>query len=153
MRYDDYLAARAGLKPARPARLADLTPDERLMIFARRGIRLPPVVSVACKVKLLETPNPAEYALRGTPAIPMDATPPALPPALLKPNAEWTVVARVHVARDGKTEVTIANATPDAAVNRAVEEALRRWRLRPTFIRGYLPQDSTIELSVTISAS
>lgn len=111
------------------------------MIFARRGIRLPPVVSVACKVKLLETPNPAEYAPRGTPATPMDATPPELPPALLKPNAEWTVVARVHVHKEMSSSArrygrgVVAYRTVHIATGRgAGSGGAASWSCRPDFI-------------------
>jgi outer membrane biosynthesis protein TonB len=101
----------------------------------------------------LETQNSAEVARRGTPAAPIEAPPPELPADLLQPNAAWKAVVRVHVARDGTAETVITTPTADPAVTRALDTALHRWRFRPTFIRGALPQDSTIELSVELSVS
>ena len=95
------------------------------------------------------------------PAIPIDAPPPTLPDALQQQKAEWTAVARVHVGRDGSSEISITQPAADSSVNRAVEDALKRWRFRASFIGGgsyYLPwgptpQDSTIELRVKVSVS
>jgi outer membrane biosynthesis protein TonB len=110
-------------------------------------------VRVVSKVKLLETENQAEFERRGAPATPIETPPPDLPPALLRPGAEWSTVLRVHVARDGTAAATVITPAADPAITSAVQAVLRRWRFRPTFIRGSQPQDSTIELSLTVSVS
>lgn len=123
------------------------TVDYRLTIAPSLAVR------VVSTVKLLETQNQAEFARRGTPAAPIETPPPDLPPALLRPGAQWNAVLRVHVARDGTAEATVTTPAADPAVTSAVQAVVRRWRFRPTFVRGAQPEDSTIELSLTVSVS
>jgi hypothetical protein len=136
-----------------PTRLADLTPDEQRIILARRGVHEGrPAVRVAIKVKVLETEDPAQYLRSGSPAVPIATPLPEIPAALRQQKGDWMMVARVHVARDGSSEITITRPIPDPALNRAVDQALSRWRFRPSSA-GWLaePADSTIELSLNVS--
>jgi hypothetical protein len=136
-----------------PTRLADLTPDEQRIILARRGVHeARPAVRVAIKVKVLATEDPAQYLRSGSPAVPIDTPPPEIPASLLQQKGDWMMVARVHVARNGATEITITRPIADPVVNRAVDQALSRWRFRPSSA-GWLaePADSTIELSLNVS--
>ena len=135
-----------------PTRLADLTPDEQRIILARRGVHeTRPAVRVAIKVKVLETEDPAQYLRSGSPAVPIDAPLPEVPAALLQQKGDWMMVARVHVARDGATEIRITRPIADAALNRAVDQALSRWHFRPSSAGYGQPEDSTIKLSVKVS--
>jgi hypothetical protein len=135
-----------------PTRLADLTPDEQRIILARRGVHeARPAVRVAIKVKVLETEDPAQYLRSGSPAVPIDAPLPEVPAALLQQKGDWMMVARVHVARNGATDITITRPIADPALNRAVDEALSRWRFRPSSAGYGQPEDSTIKLSVKVS--
>jgi hypothetical protein len=136
-----------------PTRLADLTPEEQRIILTRRGVHeARPEVRVAIKVKVLEMEDPAQYLRSGSPAVPIDTPTPEIPAALLQQKGDWIMVARVHVARNGATDITITRPIADPAVNRAVDEALSRWRFRPSSA-GWLaePADSTIELSLNVS--
>jgi hypothetical protein len=136
-----------------PTRLADLTPDEQRIILARRGVQQGrPAVRVAIKVKVLETEDPAQYLRSGSPAVPIDAPLPEVPAALLQQKGDWMMVARVHVARNGATDITITRPIADPTLNRAVDQALSRWRFRPSSAGyGSVPEDSTIKLSVKVS--
>lgn len=135
-----------------PTRLGDLTPDEQRIILARRGVHaVRPAVRVAIKVKVLETEDPAQYLRSGSPAVPIDAPMPEVPAALLQQKGDWIMVAHVHVARDGATEIRITRPIADAALNRAVDQALSRWHFRPSSAGYGQPEDSTIKLSVKVS--
>jgi hypothetical protein len=139
-----------------PAAFADLTPEERMMILARRGLERSHHVRVASWVEVLETQNPDWRERAVWPAVPIDAPAPVLPAAAMQPKAEWTAVALVHVARNGTaTQIRITKPVADQAVNRALEDALRGWRFRATFITSGPfttgPNDSVIELTVKIS--
>ena len=135
-----------------PTRLADITPDEQRIILARRGVHeARPAVRVAIKVKVLETEDPAQYLRSGSPAVPVDTPLPEVPAALLQQKGDWMMVARVHVARNGATEITITRPIADPVVNRAVDQALSRWRFRPSSAGYGQPEDSTIKLSVKVS--
>jgi hypothetical protein len=136
-----------------PTRLADLTPEEQRLILARRGVHeARPAVRVAIKVKVLETEDPAQYLRSGSPAVPIDTPLPEVPAALLQQKGDWMMVARVHVARNGATFITITRPITDPVLNRAVDQALNRWRFRPSSA-GWLaaPADSTIELTLNVS--
>jgi hypothetical protein len=135
-----------------PTRLADLTPEEQRLILARRGVHAArPTVRVAIRVKVLETEDPAQYLRSGSPAVPIDAPLPEVPAGLLQQKGDWMMVARVHVARDGATDITITRPIDDPALNRAVDQALSRWRFRPSSAGYGQPEDSTIKLSVKVS--
>jgi hypothetical protein len=135
-----------------PTRLADLTPEEQRIILARRGVHeARPTVRVAIKVKVLETEDPAQYLRSGSPAVPIDAPLPEVPAGLLQQKGDWMMVARVHVARDGAADITITRPIDDSALNRAVDQALSRWRFRPSSAGYGQPEDSTIKLSVKVS--
>jgi hypothetical protein len=135
-----------------PTRLADLTPDEQRIILARRGVHeARPGIRVAINVKVLETEDPAQYLRSGSPAVPIDAPLPEVPAALLQQKGDWMMVARVHVARNGATDITITRPIDDSALNRAVDQALSRWRFRPSSAGYGQPEDSTIKLSVKVS--
>ena len=144
---------------ARPTRLVELTPEEQRMILARRGMSPESAhsVRIAGRVKLLKTENLAEYMRSGAPAVPISTALPEIPAALLDHKGEWTMVAQVRVARDGAVEVAVIKPIPDAALNQAVDDAIRRWRFRPTSVqrsetgRRFEPENSTIELSVKLS--
>jgi hypothetical protein len=150
-RLNDALLAALGnwrFAPAyRAGAAVDSSLDYRLTIAAANSVK------VETSVKLLTTERPADFARAGFPAVVLEAPAPELPEALLKPNARWTVVIRVHVATDGTAETTVTQPAADPVVTRALEAVLPRWRFRPTFIRGSLPQDSTVELTVALSAS
>ncbi len=135
-----------------PTRLADLTPEEQRIILARRGVHEGrPAVRIAIKVKVLETEDPAQYLRSGSPAVPIDAPLPEVPAALRQQKGDWMMVARVHVARNGASEITITRPIADPALNRAVDQALSRWRFRPSSAGYGQPEDSTIKLSVMVS--
>jgi outer membrane biosynthesis protein TonB len=39
----------------------------------------------------------------------------------------------------------------DPVIDAAVLAALRQWRFRPTFVKGYLPIDSSVEVRLTLT--
>jgi TonB family protein len=91
------------------------------------------------------------FKLFGLPAIPIVLVTPDIPESLRQRPAEWVAVARVHVERDGVSEVTMTEPSANTAIDAAILAALRQWRFRPTFIKGYLPIDSTVELRLTLA--
>lgn len=76
---------------------------------------------------------------------------PELPSELAERRAEWTIVVRVDIARDGAGS---AEASGDQQIDQAFADILKEWRFRPAYKNpGTFPIASTIELRLTLSVS
>jgi protein TonB len=75
---------------------------------------------------------------------------PEIPEELRRRAIDLMAVARFRVAANGSAEVELIEPTPDAALNRALLETLKRWRFFPA-LEGGKPQASTIEIRIPIS--
>jgi len=75
---------------------------------------------------------------------------PEIPEALRRHAIELVAVARFTVAANGSAEVELVNPTPDAAFNRLLLEALRKWRFLPK-LEGGKPVASVIDIRIPIS--
>jgi len=75
---------------------------------------------------------------------------PEIPEELRRRAIDLVAVARFHVAANGSAEVELIEPTPDAALNRALLDTLRKWRFFPA-LEGGKPQASTIEIRIPIS--
>jgi protein TonB len=75
---------------------------------------------------------------------------PEIPEALRRRDLDLVAVARFHVAANGAAEVELIVPTSDAALNRALLEALRRWRFFPAMAQGR-PVASAVEIRIPIS--
>ena len=75
---------------------------------------------------------------------------PEIPEALRRRNVEITAVASFKVAADGTAQVQLTTPTGDADLNRAVLDALKRWRFFPALQDGK-PVASTVEIRIPIS--
>jgi hypothetical protein len=149
-RYQEYRERVAHTRrPGSLATLADLTPDERRLILASRGV-LPashgPTVHLSYKLTLIDGTYMADYNRRGSPPVALYAVTPELPETLLKQPAEWKAVVRLQIDRDASTKVELKGSTGNDTVDRAVLEALRSWRFRAAFCGFSIPMASTDEL-------
>jgi len=75
---------------------------------------------------------------------------PEIPEALRHRSVEITTVARFRVAANGSAQVELTEPTADPDLNRAVLEALRRWRFFPAMQDGK-PVTSTLDIRIPIS--
>jgi len=75
---------------------------------------------------------------------------PEIPDALRHRALDLVAVARFRVAADGRAEVDLIEPTPDPQLNRALMEALRRWKFSPAVSAGR-PVASTIDIRIPIS--
>ena len=75
---------------------------------------------------------------------------PEIPEDLRHRAIDLVAVARFRVAANGSAEVELIEPTPDAALNRALLDALKKWRVFPA-MEGGKPQASTIEIRIPIS--
>ncbi len=75
---------------------------------------------------------------------------PEIPEELRRRAMDLVAVARFHVAVSGSAEVELIQPTPDATLNRALLDALKKWRFFPEMERGK-PQPSTVDIRIPIS--
>ena len=75
---------------------------------------------------------------------------PEIPEELRRRALDLVAVARFRVAANGSAEVELIQPTPDAALNRALLDTLKKWRFFPA-LEGGKPQASTIEIRIPIS--
>jgi protein TonB len=75
---------------------------------------------------------------------------PEIPEELRRRAIDLVAVARFHVAANGSAEVELIQPTPDAALNRALLDTLKKWRFFPA-MEGGKPLASTIEVRIPIS--
>jgi protein TonB len=75
---------------------------------------------------------------------------PEIPEALRRRSIEITTVARFRVAANGSAQVELTEPSADADLNRAVLDALRRWRFFPAIEDGK-PVPSTLDIRIPIS--
>jgi protein TonB len=75
---------------------------------------------------------------------------PEIPEELRRRAIDLVAVARFRVAANGSAEVELIQPTPDATLNRALLDTLRKWRFFPAMEAGK-PQASTIEIRIPIS--
>jgi len=153
-RYQEYRERLARIsRPGSLATLADLTPDERHLILASRGV-LPmghgPTLLMSYKLTLIDGDRMPAYNQRGSPPVILYAVTPELPEALLKPPAQWNAVVRLQIDRLASTQVELTGSTGNDTVDRAVLEALRSWRFRSAFYGVSLPMASTDELRISL---
>jgi outer membrane biosynthesis protein TonB len=153
-RYQEYRERLARIsRPGSLATLADLTPDERHLILASRGV-LPlnhgPTLHMSYKLKLIDGDRMPAYNRRGSPPVVLYEVTPELPEALLKPPAQWNAVVRLQIDRLASTKVELTGSTGNDTVDRAILEALRNWRFRSAFYSIQLPMASTDELRISL---
>ena len=75
---------------------------------------------------------------------------PEIPEELRRRALDLVAVARFRVAANGSAEVELIQPTPDAALNRALLDTLKKWRFFPS-MEGGKPQASTLEIRIPIS--
>jgi periplasmic protein TonB len=75
---------------------------------------------------------------------------PAIPDVLRRRALDLVAVARFRVAADGSTQVELIEPTPDPELNRALMDALRRWKFFPAISNGK-PVASTVDIRIPIS--
>jgi len=75
---------------------------------------------------------------------------PEIPEALRRRTIDLVAVARFRVEANGRTQVELIEPTPDPELNRALLEALRRWRFFPATQAGR-PVASTIDIRIPVS--
>lgn len=75
---------------------------------------------------------------------------PEIPAELRRRAIDLVAVARFRVAANGSAEVELIEPTPDAALNRALVETLKKWRFFPAMEAGK-PVASTLEIRIPIS--
>jgi outer membrane biosynthesis protein TonB len=153
-RYQEYREALARVsRPGSLATLADLTPDERHLILANRGV-LPlghgPTLHMSYKLKLIDGDRMPAYNRRGSPPVVLYEVTPELPDTLLKPPAQWNAVVRLQIDRLASTQVELTGSTGNDTVDHAVLDALRSWRFRSAFYSIQLPMASTDELRISL---
>jgi len=74
---------------------------------------------------------------------------PDIPDELRHRNLHFEAMARFRVATDGAAEVELTEATPVPSLNRALLEALKKWRFFPAMEEGR-PIASTIDIRIPI---
>jgi protein TonB len=75
---------------------------------------------------------------------------PDVPEELRQRAIDLVAVARFRVAANGSAEVELIQPTPDAALNRALLDTLRRWRFVPAMESGK-PIASVVDIRIPIS--
>ena len=75
---------------------------------------------------------------------------PEVPEEVRRRAIDLVAVARFRVAANGSAEVELIQPTPDAALNRALLQTLKKWRFFPA-LEGGKPQASTIDIRIPIS--
>ena len=75
---------------------------------------------------------------------------PEIPDGLRHRSVDITAVARFKVAANGSARVELTEPTADSDLNRALLEALGRWRFFPAMQDGK-PIASTLEIRIPIS--
>jgi periplasmic protein TonB len=75
---------------------------------------------------------------------------PEIPEELRHRAMDLVALARFRVAANGSAEVELVQPTPDAALNRALLDALKKWRFFPAMDAGK-PVASTLEIRIPIS--
>jgi periplasmic protein TonB len=75
---------------------------------------------------------------------------PEIPEALRRRNIEMVAIARFRVAENGAARVELLQPTSEPELNRALLDALRRWRFFPAMQEGK-PVASTVDIRVPIS--
>jgi outer membrane biosynthesis protein TonB len=153
-RYQEYRERLARIsRPGSLATLADLTPDERHLILASRGV-LPlshgPALHMSYKLTLIDGDRMPAYNRRGSPPVVLYEVTPELPEALLKPPAQWNAVVRLQIDRLASTKVELTGSTGNDTVDRGILEALHNWRFRSAFYSIQLPMASTDELWISL---
>jgi protein TonB len=124
--------------PARPQRTApSLTPPVAAAPAAPSPAPAPPVASAP--------PNGGNMGARA-----LYQPLPEIPEELRRRAVDLVAVARFRVAANGSAEVELIEPTPDAALNRALLETLKKWRFFPA-LEGGKPRASTIEIRIPIS--
>jgi periplasmic protein TonB len=123
--------------PARPQRTAPSVMPPPAAPAAPSPAPAPPVASVP--------PNGGNMGAR-TLYQPL----PEIPEELRRRALDLVAVARFRVAANGSAEVELIQPTPDAALNRALLDTLKKWRFFPA-MEGGKPQASTIEIRIPIS--
>jgi hypothetical protein len=153
-RYQDYREALARVsRSGSLATLTDLTPDERHLILASRGV-LPlghgPTLQMSYKLKLIDGDRMPAYNQLGAPPVVLYAVTPELPDTLLKPPAQWNAVVRLQIDRLASTKVELTGSSGNDTVDHAVLDALRSWRFRSAFYGASKPMTSTDELRISL---
>jgi protein TonB len=75
---------------------------------------------------------------------------PQIPEDLRRENLNLIAIARFRVAPDGTATVELVQPTPNLELNRALLEALKRWRFFPAIQDGSAVA-STIDIRIPIS--
>lgn len=120
--------------------------------------------------RLVETappPPPADAAVPARPQAPIpnatassDPSPiagqnpsPRYPPQALRRGESGTVTVRVQIGADGvPSDVAVATSSGSRTLDRAAQDAVRRWRFRPALANGQ-PVPGTVMVPITFDAT
>jgi protein TonB len=138
--------------PAPVAKPAPPPPPPRPARPQRSAPSAPPPVAAA---PVPPSPAPAPPVASAPPSGNMGARAiyqplPEIPDELRRRAIDLVAVARFRVAANGSAEVELIEPTPDAALNRALVETLKKWRFFPAVDAGK-PVASTLEIRIPIS--
>ena len=75
---------------------------------------------------------------------------PEIPDALRRRNLELVALARFKVAADGSAQVELIEPTSEPDLNRALLEALKRWRFFPAMQNGKAVA-SSVDIRIPVS--
>ena len=100
-----------------------------------------------------QAPPPAAVASSDPKPIPGQNPAPRYPPQALRRGESGTVTVRVQIGADGVPgEVSVANSSGSRLLDRAAQDAVRRWRFRPALANGQ-PVGGTVMVPITFDAS
>ncbi|KRA21354.1 hypothetical protein ASE43_01250 [Lysobacter sp. Root983] len=100
-----------------------------------------------------QTPAPAAVASSDPKPIPGQNPAPRYPPQALRRGESGTVTVRVQIGADGvPTDVSVGTTSGSRMLDRAAQDAVRRWRFRPALANGQ-PVSGTVMVPITFDAS
>ena len=137
----------SGVGPAPQAAPAPGADQPRLVETAP----LPPAAAaIAARPR---TPPPAAVASSDPKPISGQNPSPRYPPQALRRGESGTVMVRVQIGADGvPSEVGVATTSGSRTLDRAAQDAVRRWRFRPALANGQ-PVSGTVMVPITFDAS
>lgn len=137
----------SGVGPAPQAAPAPGTDQPRLVETA------PPPPADAAIAARPQTPPPAAVASSDPKPIAGQNPAPRYPPQALRRGESGTVTVRVQIGADGvPTEVSVGTTSGSRLLDRAAQDAVRRWRFRPALANGQ-PVSGTVMVPITFDAS
>ncbi|MEG3788654.1 TonB family protein [Lysobacter sp. CCNWLW3] len=113
----------------------------------------PPPPADAAVAARPQTPPPAAVASSDPQPIAGQNPAPRYPPQALRRGESGTVTVRVQIGADGvPTDVGVGTSSGSRTLDRAAQDAVRRWRFRPALANGQ-PVSGTVMVPITFDAS